>query len=199
MPRRPLSKEFKRALAGLPAREKNRLLYRLLAQHPDLAKKLEFKLLEEGGAILKRRAELRADIERQGAELFHRFYSPAGLVKEFRGISSQISAHVKTTRDKAGQIELTLAMFNAVLPNLVEELSAPIPNYTTSLGKYIITRTLKLLRLLNTFDLERRLEFQEQLMTLGEVIYEVAPLRNQATDLGLDVNWLLSGQWPAEI
>ena len=195
----PLSRPLKRALANLPAREKDRLLNRLLPQHPDLVKQLEFKLLEQGDAREDRRAELRVAIEQQAGELFHRFTSPAYLVREFRQLSGLITEHVKTTQDKEGEVELNLALFNAVLPDLTEELSTPIPNWTTALDKYVINRTFKLLRQLSKLDGEARLRQQLGLLTLGEAIYDIPSLRQKASEAGLDVNWLLSGQWPADL
>ena len=196
--RQPLSKELKRAVKRLPAREKDRLLLRLLPSNPDLVRKLEFKLLEDS-ATQERRATLHETIAAQAREFVHRYASPTYLLRDYRTVSAEITRHRKATRDKLGEVELTLLLFNATLPELVEELSAPIPNLGHSLHKYIIQRTVKLLNILNDLSPEERLTQQPALIELGEVMSEIPNLREAASRLNFDINWLLSGEWPADL
>ena len=196
--RQPLSKELKRALKKLPTREKDRLLLRLLPTNPDLVRKLEFKLLEDS-ATQERRAALDETIAAQAREFVHRYASPTYLLRDYRTVSTEITRHRKATRDKLGEVELTLLLFNSTLPELVEELSAPIPDLGKTLHKYVIQRTVKLLKLLTVLSPEERLTQQPALIELGEVMSEIPNLREAASRLNFDINWLLSGEWPTEL
>ena len=196
--RRPLSRALRRAIAKLPAKEKDRLIFRLLPGNPDMVGKLTFQLLADT-TMREARAEMRRQVGQQAEELLHRYASPQFLLREYRAVSAEIAQYRKRTRDKVGEVELTLLLWNTTLPNLLEELTAPIPKLGNTLFKYILQRAVKLLRTLSKVTAEERLEQTPALIELGETIYQIPNLREMATRTGFDVNWLLSGEWPQDL
>ena len=112
MPRVKLTPELKKAISFLPDKEKDKLLFRLISLRPDLAEQLTFKLLEGGETTVERREDVRIYIERYLLSQVHIYYSPGYLLMEIRYLSGRINDHVKTTRDKYGEVDLNLFMLN---------------------------------------------------------------------------------------
>ena len=97
MARTKLSDELKEAIASLTHKEKDKLLFRLIAKDYALVKKLEFELLEDGETKDERRQELYEMIEAEFAR--YHYYSPGYLLLLLRSISGAIGRHLKTTKD----------------------------------------------------------------------------------------------------
>ena len=115
MARIKLTEDLKKAISGLSHQEKDKLLFRLIAKEPILAQQLVFKLLEDGASMEERREDLAKYIEKYLEDYQDYYYSPGYLLLELRSLSAKITNHIKTTRDKYGEIALNLLMLNKAL------------------------------------------------------------------------------------
>jgi hypothetical protein len=196
MPRRKLSDELKEAISMLPGKEKDKLLFRLIAKDEALMEKLAFQLLEDAGSKEERRAELKQEIERLLNRVATHFYSPGYLLLDLRAVSGAITRHVKTTKDKYGEIELNFFMLNYALELMGDEVK-PFSSYRSrTFNTYVIKRAIKLQKLLGKLHEDYRLDFEADMQALATFLRADPQLVDMANRLGLDVEALENGVIP---
>jgi len=106
--------DFKNAISQLPSVEKDKLILRLLKYDLTLANRLQFVLLSKKN-VAERRAEMEIIVKSNVEKMTNYFHSPGYLMMDMRYLSGEITTHVKTTKDKFGEISLNLLMLNEVL------------------------------------------------------------------------------------
>ncbi len=191
MARVKLTNELKKAISGLSHKEKDKLLFRLIAKEPILAQQLVFKLLEDGASAEERREDLARFIEKELVDYQKYYYSPGYLLLELRSLSAKITNHVKTTKDKYGEIALNLLMLNKALGLFGPKICTVRPQKSRTLNTYVVKRAMKLCILLQKIHSDYTLDFQESMRELGEHIDNQPAMMKMAIHLGLDVNDLL--------
>ena len=190
MARIKLPDELKKAISLMPDREKDKLLFRLIAKDPMLAEQLVFKLLEGGESTEDRRTDVRQLIEKHYEGYAPFFHSPGYLLLEMRHLSGRISEHVRTTRDKYGEVELNLLLLIRPLEMFGKKISQATPRRSQTLNQYVVNRTIKLLSLLEKLHEDHRLDFQESLEKLARFIRQQPAMMDVAVDLGLELEEL---------
>lgn len=193
MARVKLTDDLKKAISGLSHKEKDKLLFRLIAKEPILAEQLVFKLLESGTSAEDRRIDLGTEIEQYLTNYQKYFYSPGYLLLELRTISGKITQHVKTTKDKYGEVYLNFVMLNQALALFGEKIAAVRPHRSRTLNKYVINRAIKLIGLVLRLHEDYRLDFSDAMIELGEHIQKIEAMKRMADDFELDIERLLSG------
>ncbi|MBV6653848.1 MAG: hypothetical protein KI786_08840 [Mameliella sp.] len=186
MPRAKLSDELKAAIAQMPDKEKDKLLYRLIAKDEELVNRLTFELLEGTGSREERRSELATSIDRDITYAIRSFYSPGFLLLDLRAISGDINRHVKATKDKYGEIELNLLMLNLALEGVSSRLDLFPASKARTFSSYVVKRTLKLQKLLAKMHDDIRLDFDEEMERLGQFIRNSVYLKKMAEHEGLE-------------
>ncbi|TXB68317.1 hypothetical protein [Phaeodactylibacter luteus] len=190
MARRKLSEELKKAISLLPAKEKDKLLFRLVPKDESLVARLEFELLEGTGTADERREALREELEMALKRAVETFYSPGYLLLDLRAFSGAINRHVKATKDKYGEVALNLLLLNYPLRHLKDELSGFSPGRAQTFNKYVVKRAAKILKLLERQHEDVLLDFEEGLHELGAHIRQSPQLMRMAKAEGLDVGGL---------
>jgi len=198
MARRKLSDTLKSAIAQMPSREKDKLLFRLIAKEPDLVERLTFQLLEGSATKEERREELQQHIQEDIEYSERDFYSPGYLLLELRSISGAINRHVKVTKDKYGELALNFFMLNYALELMGERIQRFRPVKRRTLNRYIIKRALKLQRQLGKLHEDLLLDFESDMQTLGELLKRDPLLVKLAEDQGLSIKALEEGVLPAD-
>src|SRR5438045_2886994 len=107
-----LSPQLKKAIKELSDTEKDKLLLRLLPKNPDLCNRLEYELVENSETQEERRDKLAEEIK---AKMNEEAYSPGFIMMDMRYLSGDITRHVKTTKDKYGEVSLALLMLRECL------------------------------------------------------------------------------------
>ena len=102
-----LSAELKKAIEALTPTEKDKLLFRLISLKPDLIKKLAYELLEEGETLDTRTAAVQKGIDSH-LQFTDYWFTPGNLLMEMRSANALISEHVKVTKDKMGEVFLSM-------------------------------------------------------------------------------------------
>lgn len=162
MPRKQratLSAELKSAISNLSDKEKDKLLFRLLPKEPALVDQLAYQLLEDAASMEERRSDLKAGIQQELKQAASYFYSPGYLLLDLRAISGEINRHVKTTKDKYGEIELNFFMLNYSLDLLHNKLKTFRHQKSRTLDSYIIKRAQKLEKLMSKLHPDYQLDF----------------------------------------
>ncbi len=187
MPRQKLSDELKEAISRLPGKEKDKLLFRLVAKDEALVEKLSYQLLEGSATQEERREDLKKHIQQTLREEAEHFYSPGYLLLDLRSISGQINRHVKTTRDKYGEIELNLFMLNYTLQLHSHKVERFSKGRRRTLDKYIIQRVAKLHKLLDKLHEDYQLDFEEDFEKLHRQLRQDEILAKMGKEAGLEV------------
>ncbi len=176
----------------LSGKEKDKLLFRLIAKDAALIKRMEFELLEDGETIDERREEIYKAIDKGFAT--YRFYSPGYLLLVLRSISGDINRHVKTTKDKYGEVQLNFLMLNKSLSLFGDKIRQAHPHKSRTFNAYVVKRSIKLLQLLGKMHEDYILDFQDDMTQLGQHIENQPRMSQLAENLGLDVGRLLRGE-----
>ena len=192
------SKEFKKAIQELPNTEKDKLIFRLLKRDLDLANRLHFELVDTETAEDKRVA-FEIEMLRKINYFSERFYSFGYLLQDTRFLSGEITYHVKITKDKFGEISLNLRMLIQLLTINNERIKSVTYSKAYTFCIYVIARAFKILLLIKTIDEDYFIDFKEDLSLLGELIGQNPMLMRTAINNGLDINWLISAEFPDNI
>ena len=185
-----LDDEFKAALSQLPEKEKDKLIYRLIKYDLKLANRLRFELLheftiEESRERIKNKCKIAVEL------LFKAPKSPSSLdlLWWVKGFVSQINDHVATTRDKYGEVELTLFLINKALQVYVQKEMGQKSNYETRLEQYIINKCMRTLLLIQKIDHDFWLDFNELLREIQHSFGHIDKMMKLSIFNGFDVNW----------
>ena len=189
-----LSDELKAAVRELPEREKDKLLFRLLPGKPDLVRRLEFELLEDGNTAELRRDELLESLNRYLDEAAKNYYSPGYLLMDLRHASGRITEHVKTTRDKEGELVLNIALVLHSLPRLTEKIAKAKPGKARTLTKWTVSRIQKILKLLAKRHPDEWLDYGDDLRDLAKLLRAVPFFERAAVEVGADIAALERGE-----
>lgn len=194
MARVKLTDDLKKAISGLSHKEKDKLLFRLIAKEPILAEQLIFKLLEDGTSAEDRRTDLAREMEQYLLDYQKYYYSPGYLLLDLRSLSGKITQHVKTTKDKYGEVSLNFLMLNNALALFGDKIAKVRPNRSRTLNKYVVNRAIKLIGLVRKIHEDYRLDFSDNLIELGQHIQRIDAMKRVAADFELDLELLLSGE-----
>ncbi len=165
------SLEFKKAVTKLPEAEKDKLIFRLLKLNPDLIKRLEFELVEQGETLEDRREEIQKYILKL---LKSEPYSPGYLMMDLRTLSGEITRHVKTTRDKYGEIVLSLFMLKYCLEQHGKFVLAN-KHRAQNFEEYAVKRLQTILEKVTKLHPDLHLEFTAYLDFILQELHRLAP------------------------
>ncbi|TQD40407.1 hypothetical protein [Haloflavibacter putidus] len=184
------SKEFKEAVLHLSEKEKDKLLIRLLKKDKNLVNQLYFELLDDK-SLEDRRELIEEQIRERGREIAQEAKSLNQLKVLTSFLSGDIAEHVRTTKDKFGEISLTILLLTTVIKNAEELFEKTHPVHAQKFCIYVIARSFKILVLLQKMHEDILLEFEDSLPELGKAIASEHLLMKTAINHGLDVNWLI--------
>lgn len=191
------SKEFKAALSAFSSNDKDKLIFRLLRKDKLLSKKLYFELIDPETTDDKRNA-MDEHVEEKILLASKYIGNAQYFLSTIRGISAEITEHVKITTDKFGEVSLTLILINKVL-EYNDDLSRQRFDNVYKLYIYIINKVFKSLILIKKLDEDYWIEIDEYLRDTQNKISENHYLQKLCINNGLDVNWLECDKIPENI
>lgn len=190
--------EFKAALAMLPSKEKDKLLWRLIKRDELLARRLEYELLAPYDAVDKRN-ELAALIQDKTISIVGRRETLAAILSQFRSLSGDISRHVYITKDKVGEIQLNFILLQQAM-QLMGNRSYLFGGRATQ--KYIIYMLNKLYRttmLVNKLHTDYHIELEDDAQKLGKIMQANPDLMKYVTHHKFNINWLIDFDIPEDL
>lgn len=186
-----LSDELKEAIADMPSKEKNRLLWRLIAKDDLLVDKLTFQLLSSKEQTAEdARYQMMQAILKELEEYQNHYYSPGYLLLQIRSISGRITRHVKVTKDKYGEIALNFLMLNQSLRLFGARVNSAKSHKQRTLADYVLKRARKLINMVGSQHEDIALDFEEDMMELGGHIESIPIMRNTAHHHQVDLEKL---------
>ena len=190
--------DFKAALALLPSKEKDRLLWRLIKRDELLARRLEYELLAPYDALDKRN-ELATHIRKKTTSFYERRWRLSEILPQMRGFSGDITRHVYITKDKVGEVLLNLVLLQEAL-GLLQYSSYMFAGRNAQ--KYILYMLNKLFRtcmLFNKLHIDYHIELEDDAHKLGEIIEANSDLMKYVKHHKFNVNWLLDFDIPDDL
>lgn len=188
------SKEFKQALSEFSSVEKDRLIFRLLKKDKLLSKKLYFELIDPETTDQKR--EQMEENIREKAMLAAKYIGNSKYyLTIIRGISAEITEHVKVTTDKFGEVYLNLFLVNEILENNETFAHQRFDN-VYKLYIYLINKIVRSLLLIKKIDEDYWMEFDEILEKIDGKVHENRYLEKLFINNGIDFNWFRSENIP---
>ncbi len=189
---------FKKALQALPAKEKDKLILKLLKKDLNVANQLYFELVNTD-TVEDKRNEVQTYIQKRMASVSERFFSMGHLLMDVRDASGVINEHLNITKDKYGEIDLNCYLLYQVL--LLNKLRFGTQSYQSSYTMciYIIARIYKILTLIKKQHEDLHLEFKDSVVQLGKMLSDIPYLMKTAIYNGLDVNWLIRFKIPDDL
>ncbi|WP_300690270.1 deoxyuridine 5'-triphosphate nucleotidohydrolase [Chryseobacterium sp.] len=191
------SKEFKAALSAFSSNDKDKLIFRLLRKDKLLSKKLYFELIDPETTDDKRNA-MEEQVEEKILLASKYIGNAQYFLSTIRGISAEITEHVKITTDKFGEVSLTLILINRIL-EYNDDLSRQRFDNVYKLYIYIINKVFKSLILIKKLDEDYWIEIDEYLRDTQNKIFENHYLQKLCINNGLDFNWLECEKIPENI
>lgn len=182
----PLDPDLKKAIVRMPGVEKDKLLLRLIAKDATLTEKLQFELVEHGQTIDERRELIRQFIDRTANLLQD---TPGWVMMDMRTVSGYISRHVKVTKDKYGDVELSLYMLNTFYDRHAHLLHK-YNSRTDKAAQYIARRADQTLKKATKLDPDYHIEFADPINKLLSWVHYTAPA-HYARQLGLPKEWVV--------
>jgi hypothetical protein len=179
-----IGNDLKQAIILMPQKEKDKLLLRLITKDANLVLRLEYELIEEGATLQSRRDEIKTRIERT-SKASH--YTPGWMMMDMRSLSGDISQHVKTTKDKYGEIELNLYMINAFFDNQLEHLRTHTSK-SDSCAEYIAKKAQTILKGLEKLDEDFYVDFERDVSKMLANVHLYCP-KNFARELKIVKLW----------
>ncbi len=182
-----LTDDFKEAVRAMPTKEKDKLLLRLVAKDKLLVKKLTFQLLEAGETLEDREEELKELISRILRPVTYN--TPGYLLVDMRTCNARITEHIKITKDKLGEVQLTLFMLKTAFENHMTMLRSFPTFRARTFKKYVITRIKAILKKAEKLHEDLHMEFEEDMNVVLEYIYQFRPTADLALEEGVPKRW----------
>jgi len=185
-----LENDLKQAIVEMPAKEKDRLLLRLIAKDSLLTAKLRHQLLEDDSDMLAARTELLEAIENTFArEGFANWTHTPGLVMMvMRDFSGDITRHVKITKDKYGEIMLLTQLINSPFSKQRKLLMSK-QRRGEKFATYACRKAQIVLSKLEKFEPDYYLDFEKDVNEMLSHLNNYPPAQRQMQTYGLPHRW----------
>ena len=194
----PLDKKLKEAISQLSSAEKDKLIFRFLNRNEDLAERLYFELVSNDSEE-DRRKEAKKRIEKIIDMSKISIHSPGFLLMDMREASGTITHHTKITKDKYGEVYLNIFLLQEYLKiynEFFKDYSAK-KSYTFSV--YCTAKAFKIMILLKKMHEDLQFDFINDISAIGNLFCDSPVLMEEATHHGLNVDWLIKNEIPANI
>ena len=182
MPKVP--KELEKAILSLPVKDKDKMLLKLVAKSELLIQQLSFQLLEDESDLKEKREEIKSTILRV-SKMYHD--TPGWMMMDMRDLNGRITNHVKVTKDKYGEVELTLYLLNTFFDNQQTHLQV-YTGKSDTISLYIAKRTEFVLSKLTKLHEDYYVEFEQEMNKLLERVYAYCTAY-YARQLNLPKSW----------
>jgi hypothetical protein len=182
MPKIP--KELERTILALTTKEKDKMLLKLIAKNELLIQQLDFQLLCDESDLKEKRQEVKESIVRS-SKGYHD--TPGWLMMDMRDLNGRITHHVKVTKDKYGEVELTLLLLVSFFDNQKKHFEK-YNSKSDTLANYVAKRTEFLMKKLPKLDPDYYIEFEDDVQRLLTMVHTLCP-SVYAKDLGIAQIW----------
>lgn len=178
-------KDLKAAITGIPPKEKDKLLLRLIAKDKVLTEHLHFKLLEDSSDLQIRYDTLKSEIDTAVSELRKmRKSSSKDALTVLRKLNGMVNHHYKVTKDSNTEVELRLHLLLQLPLGYNEGVFSPMAKFGERLKTYFLRTALALYKKYQKLHEDFQYDLGGQFTELLEKLKE-QELTRAAAEIGL--------------
>ncbi len=180
-----IAKELKEAICELPQKEKDRILLRLIAKDEILTAQLEHRLFGDENETRALAEEIKEDIDKM-TSFSHG--TSGWLMMAMRSENGDITRHVRITKDKKGEIELTLYLLSQTFKKqkrLLEEYTY----YADKFGGYVCKRTNFVLKKIIKLHPDLQFDYKNEVEFILNFLHTSEVTEDNANDENLPTDW----------
>lgn len=161
-------KELKQAVLNLPAKEKDKLLLKLISKDLVLLNQLRHQLLDGSESLDEKRELVLKDINHNFDRVKNLiknipgFLTPGQLMMELRFMSGFVNEHVLITKDKFADIELRVYILQRVY-ELAPDLLKEVNQKNRKLSMYLAARVKYILQKYDSLHEDYQYDLKEKL------------------------------------
>jgi hypothetical protein len=163
-------------LRMLSPEQKDKLLLKLFRKDPLLVEKLAFEFFEDKSDLKNRVSMLKQKISYFIAPNQLPWNTPGELMMLMRSMNGQITVHVKITKDKYSEVELTLLLLNTSFERFLPMLNEKSQR-ADKFSEYVLKRTGILLKNLKKLHEDNYLDFKDDLTKLLDFLNLYPPTK----------------------
>jgi hypothetical protein len=156
-------------LRMLTPEQKDKLLLKLFRKDPLLVEKLAFEFFEDKSDLTQRVTVLKDNISQSVTPNRLPWNTPGELMMLLRTLNGRITEHVKITKDKYGEVELTLLLLNTAFERFWTMLNDK-KQRADKFSEYILRRTVILFKNLSKLHEDNYLDFKDDIEKLLKFI-----------------------------
>ncbi len=186
-----LDDQLKAAITRMPVAEKDKILLRLVAKDAKLVRRLVFELIEGGETRDERAAELKEQIQKDLLKAKAYDMTPAFLLQYLRNWNARITEHVQATKDKSGEVSLTVFMLAEAFRIHRKMLDSFSDRRSDALAPYIVKRLKTIIGKAEKLHEDYFIEFRSDMQDLLEHIWSFRPTQQFAKEAALPHEWNL--------
>ena len=164
-----IEKDLEEAIIALPAKEKNRILIRLIDKDRVLVEQLHFKLIEHPEIDLKLRQDAVAN-EIDKLKSYKAIKSKELLTLQ-RSYFAQISHHKRITSDKVGEVRLAVKLILKFVSYYPFVFNKADLKYNEKLNEFNFKKMILLMKNLKNIHEDYQIEFVEDINTILDFFY----------------------------
>jgi hypothetical protein len=161
-------------LKMLTPEQKDKLLLKLFRKDPMLVEKLAFEFFEDKSDLKQRVDKLRSLINQNITPDRLPWNTPGELMMLMRTMNGRITEHVKVTKDKYGEVELTLFLLNIAFQRFLPMLNEKRQR-SEKFSEYVLKRTEIMCKNLNKLHEDNYLDFKDDLTKLMKYLNDYSP------------------------
>ncbi len=180
-----ISDDLKAMISQLSHKDKDKLLFRLVAKDAKLVRKLIFELLEGGETKEQRSEEIMKYIYESIPPRGSGGLTPGYLLMDLRSINARITEHVAATKDKLGEVVLTTFMLQEAIERHADMLTDFPARRSDTLAPYLVKRVQFILAKAPKLHEDYHLEFRKQLNEVLVFIWNFKPTQYLASEAKL--------------
>ena len=174
----------------MPAKEKDKLLLRLVAKDKKLVNRLIFELLEGGETRNDRaetlRTEMASDLIKQKK---YDYYTPGYLLMTIRFWNARITEHTQTTKDKVGEVSLTFFLLAESFRVHRDMLDSFPHRRSDTLAPYLVKRAEMIFKKAEKIHEDYRIELRDDAQTILDHIWSFPPTAALVPKTPLPRHW----------
>ncbi len=167
-----MTPELKAAISLMSGKEKDKLLYRLIAKDAILTEKLYFQLVEMGSTMEERRNNLEKSLLGYLHDQVSRSRHPDDVLVHVKTCSGAITKHYKITSDNFGEVQLNFKVINAAL-HIREDAFVYASYRTEKFATYLVKKMKTLLGKMDKLHEDYYIEIIHELNPILELMHEL--------------------------
>ena len=180
-----IAKELKEAICQMPQKEKDKILLRLIAKDHMLIARLEHDLFGDENETKALAEEIKEDIDEM---IKFNHGTPGWLMMAMRTENGAITRHVKITKDKKGEIELTLYLLSQTFKKQ-EKFLAKYAYRADKFGGYVCKRMDFVLKKIIKLHSDLQFDYKDEVEFILNFLHTSKATQGDAVLQNIPVDW----------